>query len=229
MSGRQIAYRIFEHFTLPAASKEQLDVNHIFNLELKNDNLKQFNSKWDEIIIQLPEEPADNWIEPMYRKQLEKSAQFAPYMAQYKNRIAMHADRPSYKGLKDLVNFFLADIQSQNHIKSLSSPQAAMPAVRPHLPKQNPSDCKNWLKKGKCPKKDSSCPFAHDPDKRGIHKKKKEERGRAPTPTPDKGKGGKGRGRKSSQSPKSDTSPSKKSARGTSPSGKPKQECCREW
>ena len=47
LSGRQIAYRIFEHFTLPAASKEQMDVNHLFNLELKNDNLKQFSSKWD--------------------------------------------------------------------------------------------------------------------------------------------------------------------------------------
>ena len=83
LTGRQIAYRIFEYFTLPAATKEQLDINHLFNLELKNDNLKQFSSRWDEIIIQLPEAPPDNWIEPMYRKQLEKSAQFAPYMALY--------------------------------------------------------------------------------------------------------------------------------------------------
>ena len=118
LSGRQIAYRIFEHFTLPAASKEQMDVNHLFNLELKNDNLKQFSSKWDEIIIQLPEEPPDNWIEPMYKKQLEKSAQFTPFMALYQNRIALQEHKPSYKKLKDLVNFFLADLQSQNHIKS---------------------------------------------------------------------------------------------------------------
>ena len=89
LSGRQIAYRIFEHFTLPAASKEQMDVNHLYNLELKNDSLRQFSSEWDEIIIQLPEEPPDNWIEPMYKKQLEKSVQLAPSMALYKNRIAL--------------------------------------------------------------------------------------------------------------------------------------------
>ena len=74
LSGRQIAYRIFEHFSLPAAEKEHVDVNHLLNLELKDDNLKHFNSKWDEIVIQLQEEPPDNWIEPMYKKQLEKSA-----------------------------------------------------------------------------------------------------------------------------------------------------------
>ena len=178
LSGRQIAYRIFEHFALPAASKEQLDINHLCNLELKNDNLRQFSTKWDEIIIQLPEEPPDNWIEPMDKKQLEKSAQFAPYMTLYKNRIAMQEDKPSYKSLKDLVNFFLADIQSQNHIKNLTLPQAAMPAVKPDPPKQNPADCKNWLKKGKCSKKDSSCPFVHDPAKCGAFKKKEERRKR---------------------------------------------------
>ena len=55
LSGRQIAYRIFEHFTLPAATKEHMDVNSLFNLELKNDNLKQFSARWDDILIQLPE------------------------------------------------------------------------------------------------------------------------------------------------------------------------------
>ena len=29
LSGRQIAFRIFEHFSLPAASKEHLDINHL--------------------------------------------------------------------------------------------------------------------------------------------------------------------------------------------------------
>ena len=104
-----------------------------------------------------------------------------------------------------------------------------MPAVKPDPPKQRPEDCKNWLKKGKCPKKDSSCPFVHDPAKCGtFKKKKKEERGRSPTPTPSKGKG-RGRGGKGPRSPRSDTSPSNKSARGTSPSGKQKQVCCKEW
>ena len=170
LSGRQIAYRIFEYFTLPAASKEQLDVNHLYSLELKNDNLKQFSSRRDEIIIQLPVEPADCWVEPMYRKQLEKSVQFGPCMALYKNRIALQEHKPSYKKLKELVNFFLADIQSQSHIRSLTLPQAAMPAVKPDAPKPKVPDCLNWMK-GKCAKTDRSCAFAHDPEKTWYPKK----------------------------------------------------------
>ena len=189
-----------------------MDVNRLLNLELKNDNLKQFSSKWDEIVIQLPEEPPDNWIEPMYKKQLEKSVQFSQYMALYKNGIAMKEHKPSYKKLKEMVGYFLADVQSQNHIRSLTLPQAAMPAVKPDTPKQNVPDCTHWTKEGKCAKKDSSCAFTHDPEKRGVGKGN--QRGRSPTPTPGKGKGGKKKGRESSQSPQSDTSSSKKTHRG---------------
>ena len=35
LSVRQIPYRIFEHFSLPAAEKSHMDVNHLLNLELK--------------------------------------------------------------------------------------------------------------------------------------------------------------------------------------------------
>ena len=114
----------------------------------------------------------------MYRKQLEKSVQFAPFMALYKHRIALQEWKPSYQKLKELLNFFLADIQSQSHTRSLTLPQAAMPAVKPDAPKPKVPDCLNWMKKGKCAKKDSSCAFAHDPEKHGIQKKKT-ERGRS--------------------------------------------------
>ena len=54
-------------------------------------------------------------------------------------------------------------------------PQAAMPAVKPDTPKPKTPDCVNWMKKGKCAKKDSSCVFAHDPEKRGIQKRRLRE------------------------------------------------------
>ena len=73
LSGRQIAFRIFEHFTLPSAEKECLDVTHLVNLELKNDSVKQFNTRWDEITIQIKELPPEGWLEALYRKQLEQS------------------------------------------------------------------------------------------------------------------------------------------------------------
>ena len=143
----------------------------------------------------------------------------------------MGEETPSYKALKELVTFYLADVQSQNHIKNLSLTQTALPAVKPDAPKQKPEDCKNWSRKGKCPKRDSNCPFIHDPAKQGAFvktKKREESRGRSPTPTP-KGNG-KGRSMKGSRSPRSNSSASSRSDRGTSPKGKNKKKtCCKDW
>ena len=131
--------------------------------------------------------------------------------------------------MKELVDYFLADVQNQNHMKSLQTPQAAMPAVKPDSTNQNMPDCKNWKKQGKCAKKESGCPFAHDPDRKGITKKGKQERGRSPTPAPEKGKGEKGKSQKNSQSSRPDTSPPPKNEKGSNPSGNSKKEPCKEW
>ena len=93
--------------------------------------------------------------------------------------------------------------------------KAGMAAVQADNKKKNKADCRNWTNKGQCAKKDNSCPFEHNPDKKGIGKG--ESRGRSPTPKGG-GKGSKGRPQ-SSQSPKSDKT-SNKIGRGKSPSGR---------
>ena len=78
LSGRQIAYRIFEHFTLPPAEKESLDITHLVNLKLRNDNLNVFSAKWDEIVVQLRPPPPDGWLEALFKKAArDKHAIFA--------------------------------------------------------------------------------------------------------------------------------------------------------
>ena len=67
LSGRQIAFRIFEHFTLPEAEKGWLDLTHLVNLEMKNDNLRAFVSKWDEILLKIQPEPPDVILEALYK------------------------------------------------------------------------------------------------------------------------------------------------------------------
>ena len=59
LSGRQIAFIIFGHFTLPHAERGLMDVTHLANLEVKNDNLKQFDYKWDAILLKIQPEPPD--------------------------------------------------------------------------------------------------------------------------------------------------------------------------
>ena len=97
LSGRQIAYRMFEHFSLPRAERESLDVIHLVSLELKHDSIILFNAKWDEVTIQLREEPPEGWLEALYRKQLETSAQFSQTLALYKNDFRWREQSPPIK------------------------------------------------------------------------------------------------------------------------------------
>ena len=128
LSGRQIAFRIFEHFTLPSAEKECLDVTHLVNLELKNDSVKQFNTRWDEITIQIKELPPEGWLEALNRKQLEQSPQVAQVLALYKNDISQQREKASYKRLTQMIEYHLADVQHQAHKKNLAMSKPGMAA-----------------------------------------------------------------------------------------------------
>ena len=121
-----------------------------------------------------------------------------------------------------MIEYHLADVQHQAHKKNLAMSKPGMAAVQADNKKKNKADCRNWMSKGQCAKKDNSCPFEHNPDKKGIGKG--ESRGRSPTP---KGGGKEKKGRpQSSQSPRSDKN-NKKPGRGKSPSGRINQKPCR--
>ena len=140
-------------------------MTHLVNLELKNDNLKGFNAKWDEITIQLREEPPEGWLETLYRKQLETSEQFTQILALYKNDISLKRAEPSYTKLKEMVEYYLADIQNQTHKKNLSANTSGLAAFLANMKKNNKPDCRNWFNKGRCARKDNDCPYDHDPEK----------------------------------------------------------------
>ena len=75
-----MAFRIFEHFTLPEAKQQMLDVTHLFALKMQRDNLSLFDLQWDEILLRISPEPPENILRALYAKQLEGCIQFAPMM-----------------------------------------------------------------------------------------------------------------------------------------------------
>ena len=64
-----------------------------------------------------------------------------------------------------MVEYYLADVQNQTHKRSLSINKAAMAAVTADNKKKNKPDCRNWLNKGQCARKDNNCSYDHDPQR----------------------------------------------------------------
>ena len=83
LTGRQIAFKIFEHFKISEVEGALLDVRDLVALELKGDNLRAFDTAWDEILLAMKKEPEEEILESLYCKQLEKSLQLKNTMALY--------------------------------------------------------------------------------------------------------------------------------------------------
>ena len=50
LRGRQIAYLIYEYFRVTGPNNSVENCADLFTVALRNDNIQEFDSKWDEII-----------------------------------------------------------------------------------------------------------------------------------------------------------------------------------
>ena len=57
LTGRQVAYRIFKHFSLPAARSAYLNITHLCALKVQKDDLRLYDLQWDEILLKIDPEP----------------------------------------------------------------------------------------------------------------------------------------------------------------------------
>ena len=114
LTGRQVAFRIFEHFKLPAARTAVLNINHLFALKMQKDDLRLYDLQWDEILLQINPEPPEQILETVYQGALEHCVSFKPTMNLYWLNISQGLIKPSYQALKQMVKYYLQDVQASS-------------------------------------------------------------------------------------------------------------------
>ena len=60
-------------FTLSEVDGAMLEWEELLSVELKGDNLQQFENDWSAVCLVVRELPDDKFLETIYRKQLDKS------------------------------------------------------------------------------------------------------------------------------------------------------------
>ena len=58
LRGRQIAYLIYDHFRVTGSHDSVENYTDLFTIILRNDDIQEFDSKWDGIFIVYDENPA---------------------------------------------------------------------------------------------------------------------------------------------------------------------------
>ena len=63
LRGRQIAYLIYEYFRITGANDSVENYAVLFTIVLRNDDIQEFESKWDGILLSMTKIPSDDILE----------------------------------------------------------------------------------------------------------------------------------------------------------------------
>ena len=67
LRGRQIAYLIYEYFQVTGANDSFENYADLFAIVLRNDDIQEFDSKWDGILLTMTKIPSDDILEGLYK------------------------------------------------------------------------------------------------------------------------------------------------------------------
>ena len=67
LRGRQIAYLICEYFRVTRANDSVENYADLFAVVLRNDEIQEFDSKWDDILLSMTQIPSDDILESLYK------------------------------------------------------------------------------------------------------------------------------------------------------------------
>ena len=67
LRGRQIAYIIYDYFRVAGAHDAVLDYADFFCITLRNDDVQEFDTRWDENLLSMTKIPSDDVLESLYK------------------------------------------------------------------------------------------------------------------------------------------------------------------
>ena len=73
LRGRQIAYLIYDHFRVIGANDSVENCADLFTICLRNDDIQEFDSKWDGILLSMTKNPPDDILVRLYKLRIRES------------------------------------------------------------------------------------------------------------------------------------------------------------
>ena len=71
---------IYDYLRVTGAHDTVLDYDDLFSITLRNDDVQEFDTRWDEILLSMTKVPLDDILESLYKLRIRESDQL-------KNRI----------------------------------------------------------------------------------------------------------------------------------------------
>ena len=115
LRGRQIAYLIYEYFRVIGANDSVENYADLFTVGLRNDDIQEFDSKWDGILLSMTKIPCDEILESLYKLRIRESEKLKTVLELYDLEIHQKKVGPDYHRLKTWVKRSIEqDIRNKN-------------------------------------------------------------------------------------------------------------------
>ena len=83
LRGRQIAYLIYEYFRVTRANDSVENYADLFTIGLRNDDIQEFDSKWDGILLSMTKISPDDILEGIYKLRIRESEKLKTVLELY--------------------------------------------------------------------------------------------------------------------------------------------------
>ena len=164
--GRQIACLIYDYFRVIGSHDSVENYADLFTIVLRNDDIQEFDSKWDGISLSMTKIPHDDILEGLYKE----SDKFKTVLELYGLETHQKKLGPDYHRLKTMVKRSIEQEIRNKNFGSRNGNYERNAVVKNQGTKQRVQrilgDSCQWESNGQCVKGDN-CSFRHDLNKRG--------------------------------------------------------------
>ena len=161
---------IYEYFRVTVANDSVENYADLFPISLRNDDIQEFDSKCDGILLSMTKIPPDDILEGLYKLRIRESEKLKTVLELYDLETHQKKLGPDYHRLKTVVKRSIEqDIRNKN-FGSRNGNFEKNAVVKNQGTKQRVQrilgDCWQWEFNGQCSRGDN-CSFRHDINKRG--------------------------------------------------------------
>ena len=115
LRGRQIAYMIYDHFRVIGSHDSVENNTDLFTIVLRNDDVQEFDSKWDGILWSMTKIPQEEILEGLYTLRIRESEKLKTVSELYDLETHQKKLGPDYHRLKTMVKRSIEqDIRHKN-------------------------------------------------------------------------------------------------------------------
>ena len=142
----------------------------LFTILLRNDDIQEFDSKWDGILLSMTKIPHDDILEGLYKLRIRESEKLKTVLELYDLETHQKKLGPDYHRLKTMVKRSIEQEIRNKNFGARSGNFEKNAVVKNQGTKQRVQriigDCWYWETNGQCVK-GNNCSFRHDMNKRG--------------------------------------------------------------